>query len=185
MQNIQKYQFTLVLKNVDENTANLEDSLFEAGCDDALINFKNGTVYLDFERDGDSFAETILKAIKDVESASIDAVVTNVAPENLVTESEVAKRLNIKRQAVSLWIKGQRRKSSPFPKPFMNLSKKSPLWKWHEIVKWLYQNRIINQEEMVKSAEFIENVNAVLEGRDIRVKKIRQELLHKLEGYSH
>lgn len=40
------YQFTLVLDGVDENTTNLDDILFEAGCDDALINYKTGTVYL-------------------------------------------------------------------------------------------------------------------------------------------
>lgn len=185
MQNIKKkYQFTLVLKNVDENTTGLEDSLFGASCDDALINFKNGTVYLDFEREGHSFAEVIFDAIQNVESASIGAKVVNVGPENLVNESEVAKRLHVKRQAVSLWIKGQRRKSNPFPKPFMNLSKKSPLWKWHEIVEWLYQNQLINKKEIVEDAELIENVNAVLESRNVKTKELRQRLLQKLEAFT-
>ena len=40
MKQTKTFQFTLVLKNVDENTPELENNLFETGCDDALINFR-------------------------------------------------------------------------------------------------------------------------------------------------
>jgi hypothetical protein len=130
------YQFMLVLKNVDENTPNLEDSLFEVGCDDALINFRNGTVYLDFDRKAASLEKAVMSAIKNVESSSVGAKVASVAPDNLVTESDVAKRLQVERQTVSLWIKGERKKSIPFPKPILKLSSKSPFWKWREVVEW-------------------------------------------------
>lgn len=171
------YQFTLVLKNVDENTPALEDYLYEASCDDALINFRNGAVYLDFDREAPSLEEAVMSAIRDVESASIGAVVSHVAPEDLVTESEVAKRLEMKRQAVSLWIKGERRKS--FPKPVMKLADKSPLWKWREIAEWLFKNKLI-QEEVVVNAVFLENVNAALEERDAKTRKYRHGLLKSL-----
>jgi hypothetical protein len=178
------YQFTLVLKNVDENTANLEDSLFETGCDDALINFRNGTVYLDFDREAISFEEAVISAIKDVESASIGAAVATIAPEDLVTESEVAMRLGIKRQAVSSWIKGIRRNSIlPFPKPIMKLSNKSPFWKWIDITKWLFRNHLIKEKEIVENAIFLENLNVVLEERDAKTRKIRRELLKKLDSH--
>ena len=133
------YSFTLVLRNVDENTPGLEDRVYEAGCDDSLINFRDGAVYLDFDRKADSFEKAVISAICQVETTG--AVVANVAPENLVTESDIAKRLHMQRQAVSLWIKGVRRKSKPFPKPVMKLSDRSPLWKWHEIAEWLYRNQ--------------------------------------------
>src|SRR3990167_1865884 len=174
------YQFTLVLKNINSAISNLEDSLYEAGCDDALINFRNGTVYLDFDRKASSLEQAVLSAIKNVESASINATVSAVAPENWVTESEVAKRLEIKRQAVSLWVKGERRKA--FPKPVMKLADKSPLWKWHEITEWLYRNKLIREKELVTNAAFLENVNAVLEERDIKTRKYRHGLLKKLES---
>jgi hypothetical protein len=67
------YQFTLILKDVDENTSNLEDSLFKAGCSDALINFRNETVYLDFNRTANSREEAIRSAIQDVASGGIVA----------------------------------------------------------------------------------------------------------------
>ncbi len=174
------YQFTLVLKNVEEDTLGLEDSLYEAGCSDALINFRSGTVYLDFDRKAVSLEDAVVSAIKNVESSSVKAVVASVAPEDLVTESEVAKRLDKKRQTVSLWIKGTRRNQHAFPKPVMMLSGRSPLWKWYEIAAWLYKNGIISEKEIVNNAEFIEDINAVLEERDKKIKKARQELLRKL-----
>lgn len=77
------YQFTLVLKNVDENTLGLEDILFDAGCNDALINFREGTVYLDFDRKSSSLKAAVTSAIKAVEACPLGAIVVNVAPERL------------------------------------------------------------------------------------------------------
>ncbi len=62
------HQFVLVLDNENEKTPNLEDRLFEAGCDDALINFRDGKVYLDFDRKASSLDKAINSAIKDLES---------------------------------------------------------------------------------------------------------------------
>lgn len=172
------YQFTLVLKNVSEDTEDLEDSLFDAGCDDSLIHYKNGAIYLEFDREAASLEDAVVSAIKDVQSSSIDAEVASVAPENFVTESEIAKRLQTSRQAVSLWIKGERRKL--FPHPVMRLSEKSPLWKWNEVVNWLYQNRIIEDKELVENAIFFANINAALEERDSRAREIRHHLLERI-----
>ncbi len=174
------YQFTLVLKNVDEDTSGLEDSLYEAGCDDALINFRSGTVYLDFDREAVSLEDAVISAIRDVESSSVKAVVASVAPEDLVTESEIAKRLETNRQRVSLWIKGVRKNQLAFPKPVMKLSGRSPLWKWFDIVTWLYESSIISEKEKVINAEFVEDINAVLEERNREIKEARQALLRKL-----
>jgi len=176
------YQFTLILKNVDATTPGLEDSLYEAGCDDALINFRNGTVYLDFDRRATSLQDAVISAIKNVESSSVKALVASVAPEDLVTESDIAKRLNTNRQTVSLWIKGTRRAQHTFPKPVMKLSGRSPFWKWVDVVTWLYKNKIISDNEMVVNAELFEDMNAVLEERHRKIKRSRQVLLKKLGG---
>ena len=175
------YQFTLVLKNVDENTPNLEDSLYEVGCDDALINFRNGAVYLDFDRKANSLDDAVMSAIRDVESATINTVVVSVAPEDIVTESEIAKRLPINRQTVSLWIKGERRQS--FPKPIMKLTAKSPFWKWREVVEWLFENKVMKNitEEQVQNALFLETMNIVLEERDTDVSKARSGLIKRFQ----
>lgn len=170
------YHFTLVL----ENTPDLEDKLYQANCDDSLVNFRNRAVYLDFDRVAASFEDAVIEAIKDTESAELQVMVINVAPDNFVSEAEIAKRLDLKRQAVSLWVKGTRRKQNPFPKPVMKLTEKSPLWKWSEVTKWLFQNKQIQNPEIVSDALFIENINAALEERDANIRKSRKNLLRKL-----
>lgn len=172
------YQFTLVLKNVDEKTSGLEDGLYEAGCDDALINFRNGAVYLEFDREADTLEDAVISAIKNVKSATIDAEIASIAPENLVTESEIAKRLNISRQTVSLWIKGERR--GGFPPPVMRLSEKSPLWQWNEVVVWLFKNNIIHDQKMLDNALFFANINAALGELDKKTRDMRHHLLERI-----
>ncbi|MBY0544025.1 MAG: hypothetical protein K2Q14_00570 [Gammaproteobacteria bacterium] len=69
------YEFTLVLDGVDDETVGLEDYLYDAGCDDALINFRNSTVYLDFTSEAKSLNEAVLSTIKQLESVQIGAKV--------------------------------------------------------------------------------------------------------------
>lgn len=179
MKKINIFYFTLVLKNVHEKTPTIEDSLYEAGCDDALINFRNGAVYLEFDREASSLEEAVISAINDVRSSSVDAEVASVAPGNLVSEAEIAKRLEIKRQTVSLWVKGERRKG--FPHPIMRFSEKSPLWNWHEVVKWLYLNKKIKNKDLVEEALFFADINAVLEELDRNTRDKRHSLLERIE----
>ena len=178
------YSFTLVLSGVSEQTAGLEDALFEAGCDDALINFRNGTVYLDFDRESSDFEIAVISAIKQVESLPYKITVVNVAPDDYVTESEVAKRLHIKRQAVSLWFKGLRHAKNPFPTPIMKLTEKSPLWRWSDVVEWLYQQKKITDSEMLDHAKFIGTLNIALMGRDKDTKNHQQKILKKLQRHA-
>ncbi len=172
------YQFTLVLKNVNEKTPHLEDSLYEAGCDDALINYRNGAVYLEFDREAESLEDAVVSAIKNIRSATVDADVASVSPENLVTESEIAKRLKMGRQTVSLWIKGQRREN--FPSPVMRLSEKSPLWQWHEVVVWLFESDIIKDKQLLDSALFFANINAALGELDKNTREMRHHLVERI-----
>lgn len=176
------YSFTLVLTNVTQHTPGLEDSLYESGCDDALINFRNKTVYLDFDREADSLEDAVMSAIQAVESSSVGAKVASVTPEDLVTESDIAKRLNKNRQLISLWVKGERRTKNPFPNPAMKLTEKSPFWHWHQIAKWLYDNKLLTRKEAVENAHFLMHLNAVLEGRDSNVMQYRQTLLQRLQS---
>lgn len=174
------YQFTLLLDGVDENTPNLEDSLFEAGCDDALINYKNGAVYLDFDREGDDLESTIISAIKGVESANIGAMIVSVAPEHLVSLSDIAERVSITRQAVSLLMQGTRG-SGNFPKPILKISNKSPLWRWSAVAEWFYQQGKIRDHAIIDSANIVEDINAALELRNKKSFAHKRAILHELE----
>jgi len=103
-----------------------------------------------------------------------------VAPEDWVTESEIAKRTSNSRQTVSLWTNDKRRKF--FPKPLMKLTDRSPLWRWREITEWLYDNRLIDKQE-VEKAEFLEDINAVLEERDPKIREAREILLREISSH--
>jgi hypothetical protein len=176
-------QFTLTLSGANEETPGLEDKIFEAGCSDALINFINGVVYLDFYRESFSFEEAVISAIKQVESILPDTKVIQVTPDNLVSGSEISKRLNLTRQTISLWVKGKKRNKIPFPVPVMKLSsEKSPLWKWSDVCRWLYSNQVIKDYSTVEQAILIENLNATLEERSFEVRKARHYLLKKLSS---
>lgn len=179
------YEFTLVLDGVDENTPSLEDTLFEAGCDDALINFRNGTVYLDFLRTDSSLKNAVLSAIRTVESCALGIKVIRILPDDLVSISDIAQRLDTDRQRVSMWVKGERRgKDKPFPPAIMKLSQKSPMWRWYSVVKWLYEENIIHDEKIIDYAKFLESINAVLAERDPEIKRYRHQILNELENIS-
>jgi hypothetical protein len=63
------YAFTLEVSGIDTGQDNYEDALYEAGCDDALIAVVNGSLYLDFHRDGLSFEDADESASRNVERA--------------------------------------------------------------------------------------------------------------------
>lgn len=176
------FEFTLVLDGVNNETLGLEDALFEVGCDDALINFRNSTVYLDFSRNAINIEEAVLSAIHDVETANLCAKVIRILPDDLVGISDIAKRLHKDRQLVSMWVKGERRQyQMPFPPPVLKLSEKSPMWRWYSVVKWLQEQKLISDPKIVESAKFLESLNAVLDERDPEIKKYRHDILEKLE----
>jgi hypothetical protein len=61
------HAFTLEVSGIDTGRENYEDALYEAGCDDALIAVVNGTMFIDFDRDGLSFQDAVKPASHDVE----------------------------------------------------------------------------------------------------------------------
>ena len=135
---------------------------------------------IDARNSATSFEDAIVSAINDIESAPLKAKVIGVGPDDVVTSSEIAKRLDVNRQAVFHWVTGARRSNSSFPKPVMKLSERSPLWRWHEVVKWLYQQNEIKDSELVENAKLIENMNVVLMERDQSIRKCRRALLKRL-----
>lgn len=174
------YQFTLILDGVDDTTPHLEDILYAAGCDDALINFKNGTVYLDFDRSENSLEQAIISAINAVESSKLGASISSVAPEHLVNLSDIAERMSMTRQAVSLLMLGERG-TGDFPKPVLKITNKSPLWRWAAVAKWFCQQGKITDYRIIENAKLVENINAALELRNNKTFKQRRDILEQLK----
>lgn len=156
------HTFTLLLDNEDELTTDLEDALFEAGCDDGMLFIKNQVVYIEFDRDADSLEEAVVSAINDVESAGFQ--VARVEPSDLVTSAEISRRANRSRQSVAQIIKGKRGKGG-FPIPVAGVTSKTSVWSWAEVSNWLLKEEKIDDLFLIKKAEVIRDVNETLELR--------------------
>lgn len=69
----QTHEFTLILTGFAELTPEVENSLFEAGCDDATLGIQHGRPYLTFSRTSPSLESAVRSAIGDVRSAGFEA----------------------------------------------------------------------------------------------------------------
>lgn len=74
-----RYSFTLRL-SATELTEQIVNTIYGLGLDDVLVGESRGSVYVDFDVEGASFADAILNAIESVENALDGVKVTGVHP---------------------------------------------------------------------------------------------------------
>jgi len=156
-----EYDFTLILTGITQEAVGVEDALFTAGCDDATLAFRSGRPVLAFSRRGNSIKDVIVAAINDVRRAGIGADVLRVDVCNLVTLSEIARRIGRTRQVVHQYMRGQRGPGG-FPGPVCELGEGAMAWFWCEVAYWLWENDMI-KEEVLQDAREINTINGVLE----------------------
>jgi hypothetical protein len=75
------YEFTVVLANLDEMTADLANALFAAGCDDGHPWSSDGVAAVKFNRDADNLISAIRSAIADVQKAGCVVRKVEIEPE--------------------------------------------------------------------------------------------------------
>jgi predicted DNA-binding transcriptional regulator AlpA len=126
-----EYNFTLIL---DGDVEDHVDELFDAGLDDALLGETNGIAYAEFDREAPSLLEAITEAIGQVRSVPGIAV-SRVEPEDYVTAAEIASQTGKSREAIRLLAAGKRGSGS-FPRPYLRVRNRSPLWRRSEILAW-------------------------------------------------
>lgn len=61
------HHFTLIVDGADLHDESVVNSLFESGCDDALISVVDSVQFIDFDRDAASLDEAVLSAVADIE----------------------------------------------------------------------------------------------------------------------
>jgi hypothetical protein len=178
-----EYDFSLVIDGVPELNDDVMDALFETGCDDATFSIQHGHLYAEFSRSADSLMHAIVRAIADVHRATIGASVVCVDQCDLVTQSEIARRINRSRQQVHQFISGQRGPGN-FPPPECYLSDDdAPLWRWCAVSHWLADNDIIRKEEGW-NAEVVAAINNHLEmqRRKARHPELVKEIAEKVRS---
>lgn len=152
------YDFTLAL-SVPSLTDEQVERLYERGLDDATFVDRDGVAYADFSKESTSFPRAVLSAIREVERAGLDIRVRRVEPEQLVSVSAIAERLDRTRQNVDQLIGGARGPGN-FPPP-AHVIGKHKLWRWPEVSRWFaaYEGRDVPDD----TSSFIAAVNGVLE----------------------
>lgn len=171
-----EHDFALIVDGVGELTPSVEDALFNAGCDDATLSMQYGRLYLEFSRSAKSLEEAIISAINDVRLAGIGAGVLRVDECDLVTASEIARRIDRSRQLVHQYMSGKRGPGG-FPPPECHLTDHAPLWTWCAVSYWLVQNNLLRPEDGW-NAEVVEAINNFL-GRE-RQRQRNPELLDEI-----
>lgn len=129
------YEFTLLVEGADLQTDEVQDALFEAGCDDSTIGVNAGVQHLHFDREASSLAEAIVSAITAVEQAVVGARVVRVAPDEYVSMAEIAARTGRTRESVRLLATGDRGPGD-FPPPAARADQRVKLWRWAEVATW-------------------------------------------------
>ena len=158
------YEFSLVFESHTDLTTELEDTLFESGCDDALLSFRNGIAYLNFDREAESLESAILEAIYQVEQNESGLEVKRVEPSDLVTSTEIARRLNRSRQSVQQIISGIRG-DGDFPLPVAGVTSKTMVWSWQEVAKWFLKKEKLTEKSVYDQAATLKLINESLEAR--------------------
>jgi hypothetical protein len=156
-----EYEFVLILSGISELTSEVEDALFEAGCDDATLSMRAGRAYLTFSRTAPTPQDAILSAIRNVREAGIGADVLQVDMCDLVTQAEIARRIQRPRQVVHQLMTGERGPGE-FPPPVCHIADESPLWAWCEVAYWLWQNDMV-KEDVYLEAQYVAVINTLLE----------------------
>lgn len=133
------YEFTIILSpGARPSQPDLEDRLFESGCDDALVCAYGNTVYLQFSREAKNARAAIVSAILDIRHAGFEPQV--IEESGVASVSEMAARAGLTRAAINNYLKGVRGGDS-FPSPRYGLTTKSPQFSWPEVAKWLYRHK--------------------------------------------
>ena len=182
---METYAFTLIL---DLNDRQLTDEVirvfYESGLDDALIGETAGVVFADFSRKANDALDAVICAIRQVEDAPLGVRVIRTEPDDIVTVTDIARRLKRTDESIRLLINGQRGPGR-FPAPTTRISaSRSRVWRWSDVVSWF--DKYENSREISKMVDYSSKlalVNDLLRSRehfhsqDPGVQKARETLV--------
>lgn len=169
---MRNFDFAIIADGVDLNDETFVDRFFEAGCSDALISVVKGNVVLDFTREAKNLAHAVATAIRDVHRAGARA--RRIEPDSYVSMSDIAERAGLTRQAVSLFVSGERG-AGDFPPPALRVTTDLPLWDWLAVARWLHRHRKLTDRRSLVFAALARELNlylACIDGEPVRHKAI-------------
>jgi hypothetical protein len=151
------HEFTLTTGTITEMTPELAEALYEAGCDDATVGMSNGVFEATFHREGATFSDAVMSAILDIKRAIPGAGWWALDHNDLVSQSDIARRIGKTRATVSLYAAGKRTPSgkrdlSSFPTAVTE-SYDGPLYSWADVADWLRAHGLMSEEEALDAWE--------------------------------
>jgi hypothetical protein len=164
MKRMCNFDFQLFCRDVDTSDDSFLDRLYEAGCDDSMVYFKDGYLCLDFSRKASSAEEAVVSAINDFYAAKLGGNVERVEPEDLTSLSEIANRVGVTRASLQKYARGISKVGADFPLPAANISRtRRELYSAFEVMHWMsIKNRVELPKEMLELCNAINKANQAL-----------------------
>ncbi|EPR7491325.1 hypothetical protein ACU8KK_003553 [Vibrio alginolyticus] len=164
------YEFTLNIGNInitnDNDLLDVSRKLYEGACADAAVMSVDEMLYIEFEREAETFVQAVTQAIKDVESVEGYVLQVISIEGDLVSLGEAAEFTGVKKSTLAKYKKGTFG-GGGFPVPVRKASKKDPLWRLSDIVDWLYQKSKVTSE-LVERARMMDVINHQLASRAMK-----------------
>lgn len=155
------HEFTMVVESVDLDVQDGEIATLDERFDGLTWGESDGRVAVTAEVDGETLVRAVTGAVAAVESIPTARVV-RVGPDQYVSQAEIARRIGVSRQYVSLLTSGARGPGD-FPNPTAG-SGRSAVWQWPAVADWLVRSGLSAAERNHDDAVYAA-VNARLEAR--------------------
>ncbi|MEO1673188.1 MAG: DNA-binding protein, partial [Cyanobacteria bacterium J06631_2] len=146
------YEFALKFKLQDSDIDPdlYVESLYESGCDDAVIGTgKKGYIGISFIRESTSAYEAIASAVRDIKKAIPEAILVEAAPD-LVGVTDVANLLGCTRQNIQKLIS---KDSSHCPSAVYG--GKQSIWHLASLLEWLVKDKNYQINESLREIAVI------------------------------
>lgn len=125
-------QFELILL-VEEISPEQEDRIYDEY--DALVASHTGSARLTVTVDGESALDGAHRLLGFLRGIGVQVL---QFCEDFVTRGDIAERARVSRQAVGLWVRGERQAQTPFPLMYSDVA--GGIWLFGEVDGWLRKN---------------------------------------------
>lgn len=158
-----EYNFRLLFDAPTELSDDHLNRLYEATGADATIGSDSDGWSAEFDRTAPDFITAVMSALGQVERAGFPVRLLASEDDALVNASEIARRTEKSREAIRLYVEGERhRELGDFPSPVATFATGERIWRWGDVAPWL-SRAIGKQFSSGQDPDLIKAVNDVLD----------------------
>jgi hypothetical protein len=145
----------------------MADALYASGFAGAIFGARAGVAYVELDALEGEFEQIVLDAIDALERAAEGLFVLRVEPDELVSASQIARRMARSRQSVSQLIAGERGPGG-FPAAVTFIDAQTRVWRCADVAAWFaeYEGDVQAGNTIAHEGEFLAAVNGALSARE-------------------